>query len=88
VVTDAMTMRAVKSFSMSSYLAARAGCDMILMPDDELHFISKVLKEIQRDQDFRNQITDSVRRIVRLKVCLGLINQPEKKEESGPQKGV
>jgi len=82
VVTDAMTMSAVKSFSLPSYHAARAGCDMILMPDDELQFISMVMEEIQRDQDFRKQITDSVRKIIRLKVCLGLINGQENNEES------
>jgi len=74
VVTDAMKMNAVESFSMSCYEAARAGCDMILMPRDELGFIQKVHREIQEDEDFRNQIMKSVKKIVRLKVCLGLVN--------------
>ena len=74
VVTDAMKMNAVESFSMSCYEAARAGCDMILMPRNELGFIQKVHREIQEDEDFRNQIMKSVKKIVRLKVCLGLVN--------------
>ena len=74
VVTDAMKMNAVESFSMSCYEAARAGCDMILMPRDELGFIRKVHREIQEDEDFRDQIMQSVKKIVRLKVCLGLVN--------------
>ena len=77
VVTDAMKMEAVRSFSMPSYEAARAGCDMILMPDDERLFIRTVQKEIQIDEMFRHQIMDSVRKIIRLKVCLGLINDAE-----------
>ena len=74
VVTDAMTMNAVRSLGMSSYLAARAGCDMILMPSDEEQFIRKMQQEIRGDAGFRSQVTESVRKIVRLKVCLGLIN--------------
>jgi len=48
---------------------------MILMPQDEPLFIQMVLEEIEKDDDFRRQIMDSVRKIVRLKVCLGLVNE-------------
>jgi len=75
VVTDAMRMNAVRSFSKPAIEAARAGCDMILMPQDEPLFIQMVLEEIEKDDDFRRQIMDSVRKIVRLKVCLGLVNE-------------
>jgi beta-N-acetylhexosaminidase len=75
VVTDAMRMNAVRSFSKPAIEATRAGCDMILMPHDESRFIQMVLGEIRKDDDFRRQVMDSVRKIVRLKVCLGLVNE-------------
>ena len=74
VVTDSMKMDAVRSFSMASYEAVLAGCDMILMPQNERIFIQTVQRGIQEDDEFRKQIMDSVRKIIRLKVCLGLIN--------------
>lgn len=74
VVTDSMKMDAVRSFGMASYEAVLAGCDMILMPRNERIFIQTVQRGIQEDDEFRKQIMDSVRKIIRLKVCLGLIN--------------
>jgi beta-N-acetylhexosaminidase len=74
VVTDSMKMDAVRSFRMASYEAVLAGCDMILMPRNERIFIQTVQREIQEDDEFRKQIMNSVRKIIRLKVCLGLIN--------------
>jgi beta-N-acetylhexosaminidase len=75
VVTDAMRMNAVRSFPKPAMEATRAGCDMILMPRDESRYIQMVLGEIRRDEDLRKQVMDSVRKIVRLKVCLGLVNE-------------
>jgi len=34
-----------------------------------------LMKRVKNDVDFRFRIMDSVRRIVRLKACLGLINE-------------
>jgi beta-N-acetylhexosaminidase len=82
VVTDAMTMKAVRPFSMSSYRAVRAGCDMVLMPDDEELFMTKMRDEIRTDAEFREQVMESIRKIVRLKVCLGLINTDEQKKRT------
>jgi beta-N-acetylhexosaminidase len=74
VVTDALNMGAVQFFDFPALLAVKAGSDMVLLPDDELSFIESVQREMELDDQFRIQITESVRKIIRLKVCLGLIN--------------
>lgn len=73
VVTDAMNMGAVSKIKSASYKAIEAGCDMILMPDDEEKVISSVLARMEKDEEFRERIYESVKKIIRAKVCLGLI---------------
>jgi len=75
IITDAMTMRAAKIFDDPELKAIDAGVDMILMPNDELSLLDALMKRVKNDVDFRFRIMDSVRRIVRLKACLGLINE-------------
>jgi beta-N-acetylhexosaminidase len=77
VVTDALNMEAVSSFDEPALRALRAGCDMVLMPDDEEGLIDRVRYEIGMDDVFREQIMNSVRKVVRLKCILGLINDKE-----------
>ena len=74
VVTDALNMEPVKQFELPALLAVRAGCDMILMPENEPEFIHGLLAEMKEDEELEKQVMDSVRKIIRLKVCLGLIN--------------
>ena len=50
---------------------------MVLMPDDEEGLIDRVRYEIGMDDVFREQIMNSVRKVVRLKCILGLINDKE-----------
>ena len=77
VVTDALNMQAVSSFEDPAFQALRAGCDMVLMPMDEKALIDRVHYEMGIDDAFRRQIEESVRKIVRLKILLGLINEKE-----------
>ncbi len=77
VVTDALNMQAVSSFEAPAFQALRAGCDMVLMPMDEEALIDRVHYEMGIDDAFRRQIEESVRKIVRLKILLGLINEKE-----------
>jgi len=72
VVTDAMNMNGVNKFQSPSLNAIKAGCDMVIMPSDELKLINSVVSEMQQDKAFKNQIYDSVKRIIRAKICLGL----------------
>lgn len=72
IITDAMNMGAVAEIPESCLLAAKAGCDMILMPPDELGTLNSILSATQNDPEFAMQIEQSVRRIIRLKLCLGM----------------
>ena len=77
VVSDALNMRAVVSFDIPGVQALRAGCDMVLMPDDEEAVIDEVRYEIGFDEEFKHQIVESAKKVVRLKLLLGLINDKE-----------
>lgn len=72
IITDAMNMGAVAAIPDCGLLAAKAGCDMILMPVDETGTLKAILNEMGSDEAFRRQIHDSVKRIIRLKLCLGM----------------
>lgn len=72
VVTDAMNMEAVSKFQTPSLKAIEAGCDMILMPSDEYKLILSVKEKMDNDPEFREQVYESVRKVIRVKVCLGI----------------
>lgn len=72
IVTDAMNMGALKNIPNPCFEAVKAGCDMILMPADEEQLIQDILDEMQKNPVFKNQIYVSVKKIIRLKICLGL----------------
>lgn len=73
VVTDAMNMGAVASIPDAGLLASKAGCDIILMPKDERSLIDKIASEIQDDPAYKQQVYASVRNVIKLKICLGLL---------------
>lgn len=73
IITDAMNMGAVKSVPNASLEAIKAGCDMILMPENEEKLIHEVVELIQKDTRFKEQVYDSVKRILRYKVAVGLL---------------
>lgn len=74
IITDAMNMQGVSGFSKPSLEAVKAGCDMILFPSDENSLIQSVLKEIDSNEELKMQIEKSVKRIIRLKICLGMFS--------------
>jgi beta-N-acetylhexosaminidase len=73
IVTDAMNMGALSDFGNAPLLAALAGCDMILMPPDALKLRQAILDAMQGSPDFSEQVQASVKRIIRMKYCLGLL---------------
>lgn len=73
VSTDAMNMGAVVSIPNSGLLAAKAGCDIILMPPKEKELIYSILNEMDHNPEFKEQIYGSVKKIIRMKLCAGLI---------------
>ncbi len=73
VITDAMNMGALKQIDQASLKAVEAGCDMILMEPDELQLLDSVYAKYSSDDLFKAQVDESVRKILRLKVCLSLL---------------
>ncbi len=73
IITDAMNMGAVTDFTKPSLNAVKAGCDLILMPTNEDALYESILAQMKNDVEFTNQIHESVKKIIRLKICLGLL---------------
>lgn len=73
IITDAMNMGAVSKIPNADFLALLAGNDIILMPGDEDMLIVQALEKMKADEAFRSQVYESAKRVLRLKVCLGLI---------------
>jgi len=73
VVTDAMNMGGVASIPNCELKAAQAGCDLLLMPVNEEKAVTDILTELNKDPNFKKQIYASVRKIIRLKICLGIV---------------
>jgi len=73
IITDALNvMKAVTIFEDAPLMASKAGCDIILMPQDEEAVIASILKEMSVNPDYQAQVMESVKRMLRLKVCAGL----------------
>ena len=74
VITDALNiMKAVTIIDKAPLLASKAGNDMLLMPIDETKTINSILYEMKNDAIYKNQVYQSVKKIIRLKLYLGLI---------------
>lgn len=73
VITDAMNMVAVSKFQSPSLKAIEAGCDMVLMPSDEMKLINSIKALIVQYPEFRDQVYESVKKVIRVKVCLGVM---------------
>ena len=73
ITTDAMNMGAVASIPDASLLAVKAGCDMILMPLNEKELVYGILKEMEKNPEFKEQVYESVKKIIRMKLVAGLI---------------
>lgn len=74
IVSDALNiMKAVTILDNAPLLASKAGCDMILMPQDEEKTLNSILAEMKKDPEYMVQVENSVKKILRLKVCAGII---------------
>jgi len=73
VITDAMNMGGVVKVPQCGLKAIQAGCDQILMPVHEERELNDILTLMSTDEDFKNQVYASVKKIIRLKLCLGII---------------
>ncbi|MCO4822411.1 MAG: hypothetical protein KC469_10105 [Flavobacteriaceae bacterium] len=78
VITDALNiMKAVTIIDNAPLLASKAGNDMLLMPNDESQTISSILNEMEKDSGYKTQVYKSIKKIIRLKLTLGLIESAE-----------
>jgi beta-N-acetylhexosaminidase len=73
IVTDAMNMGGVANVPNASRRAIEAGCDIVLMPLNVEKSHKEILEKYQSDKAFREQADASVKRIIRMKFCLGLM---------------
>lgn len=72
IFTDAMNMRAATAFPGADYQSLVAGADIALMPLDATALHRKVLNALQRNDGLARQFERSVKRVIRLKFCLGI----------------
>lgn len=73
VVTDAMGMGGVVKVPNSCVKAITAGCDILLMPNDAQEAHEEIMTKYLSDREFKLQVETSVKRIIRMKICLGLL---------------
>lgn len=77
IITDALNiMKAVTVIEDAPLLASKAGNDMLLMPINETTTINSILEEMAKDDAYKAQVYASVKKIIRLKLYLGLIEAP------------
>lgn len=70
IITDALNMSAVSEYHSSdeaAIMALRAGCDMLLMPEDFETAYNGVLQAVKEGTISEERINDSLRRIYRIK---------------------
>lgn len=75
IVTDAMNMGGVVNVPQYSSKAVNAGCDIVLMPVDAKKAHAEILKKYRTDPDFKKKVDTSAKRIIRMKVCIGLLKK-------------
>ena len=74
IISDALNiMKAVTILDNAPLLASKAGCDLILMPQDEEATSASILSEIEKDPAYKRQVEQSVKKILRLKICAGML---------------
>lgn len=71
IVTDAMNMGGVSSIENANELAVMAGCDILLMPLDASKAHSQLLELYGKNEESKLEIDNSVKKIIRAKLCLG-----------------
>lgn len=72
IVTDALNMGGVIRFKDVSVKAVEAGCDILLMPVSASKTHAQLLKKYNEEQEFREKVNESCKRVIRMKVCLGI----------------
>jgi len=74
IVTDAMNMGGVVNVPQSASKAIEAGCHIVLMPVDAAKTHQELLARYKKDKEFKAQVIDAAKHVIRMKICLGLLN--------------
>lgn len=70
IVTDAMNMGGVLQVKDAALKAVEAGCDIVLMPPNPSSTHNILLTRYLENESFRKGADESVKRIIRMKLCL------------------
>ncbi len=70
IITDALNMGGVRNVQNANTLAISAGCDILLMPLDARKAHAELLEAYTTSEEIKNEIEASVKRVVRMKICL------------------
>jgi beta-N-acetylhexosaminidase len=73
IVTDAMNMGGVTNFKSAELRSIEAGCDITLMPQNTANTFNEIYLKYQADAAFQKRIETSAKKVIRMKICLGLI---------------
>ena len=73
IISDGMKMKALEQIPNATLEVSKAGCDIILIPEDEDETSELILNEMKTDTAYRNQVYESVKKLIRLKICLGIM---------------
>lgn len=73
IVTDAMNMGGVTAVPQAELQSIVAGCDISLMPKNTPKAFNDIYTAYQNDADFKLRLEASVKKIIRMKICLGLL---------------
>lgn len=74
IITDALGMNASAQIENIGLKASQAGCDILLMPTDEFNLLCQLVSALQSDPAYQLQVEKSVKKILRMKLCLGLMD--------------
>lgn len=72
ITTDALNMQAAANMKDGDWKAVLAGNDLILMPLNPTLLHQKITAALKKDDALSRQLEASVKRILRLKVCLSI----------------
>tara|TARA_B110000285_G_scaffold79937_1_gene92271 strand:- start:133 stop:1233 length:1101 start_codon:yes stop_codon:yes gene_type:complete len=73
IVTDAMNMGGVAKVPQAAMKALDAGCDIILMPLNVRKAHKNILEKYLSDEKYKVKVETAAKRVIRMKICLGLI---------------
>lgn len=73
IVTDAMNMGGVAKVPEAAMKAIDAGCDIILMPLNVPKAHKNILDKYLSNEKYKLQVETATKRVIRMKICLGLI---------------